>query len=140
MITTTKKIENECVQMEVIFNKGLVGFEHITKYILCVDKENEVFFWMEATDKSNLSFLLINPFVFFPNYDFKLNDMDIKELDVKGIEDVLVFNTVTISEKVADTTTNLMAPIVINKSTFKGKQIILNDKRYTTKHKIFQQT
>ncbi len=36
-------------------------------------------------------------------------------------------------------TTNLSGPIVINAEKKLGKQVILDDDRYTTKHYIFQQ-
>ena len=36
-------------------------------------------------------------------------------------------------------TANLLAPVIINTKNLKGKQIILDDKRYKTKHYILEE-
>ena len=40
---------------------------------------------------------------------------------------------------ICDLTANLIAPIVINARTRKGKQIVLDRSPYTTKHRLFPQ-
>lgn len=138
MIATAKQIANKEVdQIEIVLKKGLLGFENMINFLIKGELENGAFYSMEALKHPNVSFVLINPFVFFSDYEFELNDHDVQELDIKCLEDVLIFTTITIPEKAADTTTNLLAPIVINRKTFQGKQVILDDRRYTTKHKIF---
>jgi len=52
---------------------------------------------------------------------------------------VAVFSIVVIPEDINKITANLLAPVIINTKRFKGKQIILNDKKYTTKHYILEE-
>ena len=44
---------------------------------------------------------------------------------------------VTLHENFKDSTSNLLAPIVINLLGKKGRQIVLNDSIYATKHRLF---
>ena len=50
-----------------------------------------------------------------------------------------LFNIVTLGQTFKESTANLLAPIIINLNNKKGKQFILNDQNYTTKHKLFPQ-
>ncbi len=58
---------------------------------------------------------------------------------VKRPEQVLVYNILTIPEQIDKMTANLLGPIIINREDLIGKQVILNDSKYTTKHLLFKQ-
>ena len=51
---------------------------------------------------------------------------------------MLIYTILTLSgTEIRDLTANLMAPIVINTTTRKAKQIVLERSAYTTKHRLF---
>ena len=78
------------------------------------------------------------PFVFFPEYEFELDDDSQNKLGIKTQEDMLIYTLLTIpGGKVADMTANLMAPVVLNQNTMQARQIVLDKSRYTTKHRLF---
>ena len=78
------------------------------------------------------------PLVFFPDYEFTIDDEVEAELGLTSPEDVLVYAILTLSgHEIRDLTANLMAPIVINAKTRQAKQIVLDRGPYTTKHRLF---
>jgi flagellar assembly factor FliW len=61
-----------------------------------------------------------------------------RELSIKSQEDMLIYSLITIpGGKIGDMTTNLMAPVVLNKNNMQAKQVVLDKSRYTTKHRLF---
>ena len=122
----------------IIFENGLYGFEEKQEFILVnLEDPDFPFNWLQSIDDENLSFILTSPFLFINDYEFDLSDNLTDELEIKNHEDVLILNTVVLNEKLEKSTINLQAPIVINRNTNKGRQIILDDK-FELKYKFLQ--
>jgi len=122
----------------IIFENGLYGFEGKQEFILVnLEDPDFPFNWLQSIDDENLSFVLTSPFLFVNDYEFDLSDNVTNELEIKNHEDVLILNTVVLNEKLEKSTMNLQAPIVINRNTNKGRQIILDDK-FELKYKFLQ--
>jgi len=93
---------------------------------------------MQSVKTPELAFLMTMPLVFFPDYEFTIDDDVEAELGLTSPEEVLIYTILTLSGKeIHDLTANLMAPIVINTTTRKAKQIVLERSAYTTKHRLF---
>ncbi len=122
----------------IIFENGLYGFEEKQEFILVnLEDPDFPFNWLQSIDDENLSFVLTSPFLFINDYEFDLSDNVTNELEIKNHEDVLILSTVVLNEELEESTINLQAPIVINRNTNKGKQIILDDK-FELKYKFLQ--
>ncbi|WP_304440612.1 flagellar assembly protein FliW [Tissierella sp. P1] len=106
--------------------------------ILNEDKESP-FHWLQSINNQNLSFIVINPFEIFSDYDILLPQTAINKLKIEKEEDINIYTIVVIPTDMKKMTTNLLGPIVINTKERLGKQVILDDERYTTKHFIFNQ-
>lgn len=122
------------------FKDGIPGFEdekHFT-VILNEDTDNP-FHYLQSVENGELSFIIINPFEIFPEYDFKIPKISKDKLNIKNEKQVCVYTIVVVPEDMEKMTTNLQGPIVINVDEKKGKQVILDDNRYNTKHYIFNQ-
>lgn len=120
--------EVDIIEQDIIdFENGLLGFENYTKFvILPVDPDSPLVI-LQSTEEQNISFVLAFPYAFKPDYAFDLSADDIEQLLIENKEDVLTYSIVTLQESMQDSTINLLAPIVINRSKKKGKQVILND-------------
>ena len=119
------------------FPKGLYGFEEATKFLFVPTPEASLpFFYLVCLDVEDLQFVVTNPFYFIENYDFELADTTAEALDIKGLEDVSIYNLVVILDDVNNTTINLKAPLVINHREMKGAQLILKED-YAYKHLLF---
>lgn len=114
---------------------GLLGFETIKKYVLLTTDEEAPFSWLQAIDDPTLAFLVVPPFDAVPEYQPELSDDDVIYLGLKSSFDALMYNVVTLRNGKA--TINLKGPIVINRYTLRGKQVVLqNAARYSVKHPL----
>lgn len=133
--------EMEINKEDVIrFPEGLPGFQEEKEFIIInsLDKDDP-FQWMQSVKNSRLSFIVINPFLLVPDYDFKLSDSTVEKLKIQDEKDVAVYSIVVVPEDIKKMTINLAGPIVINAKERLGKQIVLDDDRYSTKYYIFPQ-
>ena len=122
------------------FQEGIPAFEEEKEFIIILneDKENP-FHWLQSVKNSELSFVILNPFEIFSDYDILLPETAINKLNIEKEEDVIIYSMVVVPEDMTKMTTNLLGPIVINTKEMLGKQVILDDERYSTKHFIFNQ-
>lgn len=114
---------------------GLLGFETFKKFVLLTTDEEAPFSWLQAIDDPTLAFLVLPPFDAVPNYQPELSDDDVIYLGLKSSFDALMFNIVTLRNGKA--TINLKGPIVINRYTLRGKQVVLqNAAAYSVRHPL----
>jgi len=121
------------------FDNGVPGFEHLKYFTVIKDSEDAVFVHLQAVEDGDVTFVLTNPFVFYPDFEFVLSNAYQEELLIESEEDVEVWVIVTVAEDVEHTTINLMAPVVMNRRKKLGKQIVLQNTNYKTKHPLVQQ-
>jgi flagellar assembly factor FliW len=121
------------------FINGIPGFKAEKKFALLPLPENDWFHVLQSTKTPELGFVVTDPFIFFTDYDFKLDQSTVEQLEEPSENNIKVLSILTIKEPLHKTTTNLQAPIVINLANNKAKQIILNDTDYQTKHRVFEQ-
>jgi flagellar assembly factor FliW len=112
---------------------GLLGFEQIKRFVLLTDPENAPFSWFQVLDDASLAFLVLPPFDAVPNYQPEISDEDAAYLGIKKPSDALIYNIVTLRNNQA--TVNLKGPIVINRFTLRGKQVVIqNAAKYSVRH------
>jgi flagellar assembly factor FliW len=129
------KIEIEQDQI-VQFTQGIPGFEDSHRFVLIPVGDDVPFSYLQCIDNEKLSFLVTEPFAFFPDYEFVISDNVKEELRIEAAKQVAVLTIVSVQGKLTDATVNLLAPIVINHQTSIGRQIILHDSAYMTKHRL----
>lgn len=118
------------------FPKGLPGFEEETEFAL-IPWEDTPFSYLQSVREKDLSFLLVSPFTFVTEYSFELSEVDKEELEIA--EQVSVYSLVTIHSQTNKSTMNLLAPVVLNPEKRLGKQVILHQSIYETRHLIWSE-
>lgn len=117
------------------FPSGIPGFlEEKEFYILPL--EGTDLFVLQSVKTPEVAFIVTDPFVLFPQYEFDLPGEALEKLEIQSDKDVATFAILTVREPFEETTANLQAPLVINQTKKLGKQVILNQTSYQTKHKI----
>lgn len=141
-IQTTNFGELEINEDKIInFPEGLPGFENEKEFFIILNEdEDNPFHWLQSLNSSELSFVILNPFEIFEDYDILLPETAKSKLKIKDEEEVLIYTIVVMPEDITKTTTNLLGPIVINTNEKLGKQVILEENKYQTKHLIFEQS
>lgn len=120
------------------FPQGLLGFESNHKFVLLSIPENGHFKFLQDINNTYVSFLLVNPWDFFEDYEINLPKEELLQIDIQSNENKpTIYNIVTLGKEFTESTGNLLAPIVLNLADKKGKQFVLNDENYTTRHKLF---
>ena len=122
--------------MEILFEKGIPGFEDYKYFNVNVVKDNEKFYSIVSKEDDNIGFISISPFEIKKDYEIDLDDEFVKELDIKNEKDVLVLCLITLGKTLKDSTANLKAPIIINIKNNRGKQLILQDDKYKIKEPL----
>ena len=126
--------ENEIVH----FADGIPAFEDEHEFLIIPYDEESPYVFLQSLTTPGLAFLMTMPFVFFPEYEFELDDANQEKLGLTRQEDMLVYMLLTIPDgQVELMTANLTAPIVMNQVTMQARQIVLDKSRYTTKHRLF---
>ncbi|MFZ5639699.1 MAG: flagellar assembly protein FliW [Bacillota bacterium] len=138
IVKTSRFGEVEC-QDEHIFSfiEGPLGFPGAKNFVIINHPGNNIFKWLQSVDDPELAFVIAEPFVFFSDYEFNLEDTDVTLLEIRDPKKVLVYTILVIPPDFKKITANLKAPIVINGDNRKGKQVVLLDERYSTKHFVF---
>lgn len=122
-------------RQRISFPHGLLGFEKFTDYVL-LDAERQPFYWLQSTELEKVAFILVNPFLFRPDYELDIDDSDLAEIGIVDPETALVFCIVTVPADGGPMTANLQGPLVINRGERRARQAILTDPRWKTKHDI----
>ncbi len=119
----------------VTFPDGIMGFENYKKYAL-IDSEYEPFIWLQSTEKKELAFLLVDPFLICDDYEADIDDGTLRYIGVTSPEDLVVMTIVTVPTDGSPITANFLGPVVINRRNNTCVQVVLNDNRWTTKFDI----
>lgn len=121
------------------FSEPILGYEHLKRYVLADYDTESPFKWLQSIEDMNVSFPVTIPALFGIEYTFTLPEFEAKIIDLSSIEDVLTLNIVNIPKgEPAESTVNLLAPIIINISNKKAIQMILQEGDYSVRQKLFK--
>ena len=80
--------------------------------------------------------MVVDPFIVLPAYHPDIPKVDVEFLELTDAKDALLLTIVTINDG-AQPTVNLKGPIVINRHTHVGKQVIIaNAADYSVQHPL----
>ncbi|WP_028593794.1 flagellar assembly protein FliW [Paenibacillus assamensis] len=118
------------------FEEGILGFSEYKEYVWlqAVGFKMEIDL-LQSVDDADLTFIVINPFKYEPEYGFELSTIWKDKLMIESDQQVGVRTIMTIrgGERM---TTNLKAPLVINITTQQAAQIVLEGVPYDVQHPI----
>lgn len=134
-VQTTRFGTIEIAEDRVIsFPKGLLGFPEHRRYCLLEPGDDACFFWLQSMDEPGLAFVVTDPALFVPDYSVPIRPEQVESLKLNQVEDAQVF---VIVNKVADKLTgNLQGPLVVDTVGKTGEQMVLAEKRWTTRHEL----
>ncbi len=103
------------------------GFPGHRRFALVQLDEDGVLCSLRSLDDPELRFLVVPPVRFFPDYAPEVGDAVVADLAVESVDDVLLLVVLTAGSSMADTTANLLAPVLINTANRRAAQVILDD-------------
>lgn len=120
------------------FPKGIPGFEEEKEFVLLPIEGSDTFQVLQSSDTPSVAFIVTNPYTLVDAYSFDIDDPTIELLKIEKPEDVFVLGILTLKQPFETSTINLQAPLIFQLNNRKAKQMILNDKRFKTRHTIGQ--
>ncbi len=126
------------VNKVITFDNGIIGFDNCKQYMLIhdSDKNDNKIIWLQSIDEPELALPIMNPLEVCQDYNPVVEDELLKPLGELS-DEPLVFVVLTVPNDITKITANFKAPVVINVSTLKGSQIIVENDDYHVKHPIY---
>jgi flagellar assembly factor FliW len=116
--------------------RGLLGFPNHTRYALIQTSEENYFFWLQAVEEPGLAFVVTDPSIFFKDYQVPIREETQEELQLTDMAAAQVF---VICNKVDEWLTgNLLGPIVVNAQNRAASQVVLTEKKWTTRQPLIK--
>ncbi len=140
MIIKTKFLGEVEIREEdiIIFPDGILGFEDSRQFILLDIPENEFFKILQDVEREYVSFIVTDPFKFKEDYEMEVQDNELLKINIRKKEQIAMINIVTLSDVFEKSSMNLLAPIIMNTENRIGKQYVLSNVSYSTKHPLFE--
>jgi len=119
------------------FHDGIPGLEEYHKYALLQFEDSYPIIWLQSVDEGGICLPVLDTFSVLTGYVFDIDDSDVKDLELSGPEELHVVSVLVIPEDIQQMTANLAAPIIINTTSGKAKQIMLSGGDYNIRAPIF---
>ena len=137
-ITTTRFGEVEVPDGEVYsFPEGLLGFQDVRSFVLMANPTGGPFRWLQATEIPSLAFVVSDPTLYFKDYQVGIRKEEMDAIELADIGQGVVMVIMTVPKDVTEITANLQGPVILNPGKKLGKQIVLADPKYQTRHRLF---
>jgi flagellar assembly factor FliW len=136
-ISTTRFGDIDIDESRVIQMKGgILGFEHLKKYLLLMQDEKIPFWWFQSIEDGSVAFVVLNSFIVKPDYAPVISDSEVKLLGIESPDDVVLLSIVTIRSDPVKITANLRAPVVINIKSRLARQVVIQDTKYPVQYPV----
>lgn len=113
-----------------ILELSIIGFDDDHRFTLVRVDDAGVVCELRSLDHDDLSFVVVPPHVFFPEYSLEIEDEVVEALHIESGDNVQVLVLLTMGDTLATSTANLAAPVVLNLSNRRAKQVVLEQGGY----------
>ncbi|MBS2940019.1 flagellar assembly protein FliW [Nocardioides sp. J2M5] len=128
MDTTTTTLPGDVPEIPVIeLVQPMPGFPGLARFALVQVDDDGVLCSLTSLDEPGLRFLVVPPNPFFPDYAPEVDESVLVDLGSSSVDDLVVLCVLTAGESLASTTANLAAPVVLDTSTHRALQVVLDD-------------
>lgn len=105
----------------------LPGFPEHRRFVLVRPTEDGLLYVLRSLDDRDLRFLVVPPAPFFPDYAPEIGEQTLEQLATRDPADLLLLLMVTVGDRASDATVNLLAPIVVDRSSRRAVQVVLTE-------------
>ena len=138
IVQSTRFGELEVSDEQILdFPQGLLGFPEEKQFALMEYKPDSPFYFLQSLADHDLTFLMINPFAFFNDYEFDMDDALMAEIGVTADNPPTVFNIATVKDTIANMTVNLAGPVLVNMRDRKAAQWVIEKTQFPTRYPLF---
>ncbi len=120
----------------ITFPAGLLGFTAYKTYALLQPDSNGAFLWLQSVEAPELAFVVTDPRLWVRGYEVPIRREQMQELGLESLDDAQIY--VIVNRYDRSLTANVQGPLVVNAANRRGMQVVLAEKRWTTRHEIVQ--
>jgi flagellar assembly factor FliW len=110
---------------ELRFSAPMPGLDGLTRFVLVRLDDTGALFSLRSLEAPDVRLLVAAPWVCAPDYAPERDDDAGDELGLTRAEDAVVLLVVHAGASLADSTVNLLAPVVVNVTTGRAAQVVL---------------
>lgn len=132
IVSTSRFGEVEVDDQRIItFPKGLLGFPRYKRYVLIEQGQDSYFLWLQSLETPDLAFVVTDPSLFVSSYKVPIRPEQMEDLGMASLDEAQVL--VIVNKRGNVLTGNLQGPLVIHVGLRSGEQMVLSDRRFTTR-------
>lgn len=119
------------------FPMGLLGFARQKRFVIVDHRGDSPFKWLQSVDDGGLAFILTDPLFFKPDYHVRVRKGELSVIGPVREDDLVVSVIMTVPQNPREMTANLLAPLIFNMANRKGMQLVMTDRRFPVKYRVF---
>lgn len=113
---------------------GIFGFEEEKEFLLLPFEGGGGMLCLQSVRTPALAFVVLDPFILFPEYAPELEEADLRQFGVKEVGDLGFYVLCVVKNPVSTSTVNLKCPLVVHPETREARQVIME--RYEMRHPL----
>jgi|HubBroStandDraft_2_1064218.scaffolds.fasta_scaffold230122_1 flagellar assembly factor FliW len=114
----------------IVLQSGLIGFPTETRFVLLRPGAKTTVAWLQSLQTPALAFPIIESDRITPAYPSETKEALAGQAGI-GAEAVSIFVVISVRPKSTKVVANLLAPIVVDRTSGTGAQIVLDVKKYS---------
>ena len=138
LVQSTRFGELDIPEEQILdFPHGMPGFLEEKQFVFMEYQPDSPFYFLQSVADADLTFLMINPFKFFNDYEFAMDDGLLAEIGLTDENPPLVFNIASVKDTLENMTVNLAAPVLVNSRDRKAVQLVIEKTEFPTRYPLF---
>ena len=118
------------------FPWGIPGFSKLHRFVALQLPEQPSFIWLQSLDDLSVALPTCDPWSIFADYDPTLPPYALAALELKSPDDFVVLCVVVVTKDAREMSMNLLAPVIVNLKTRRGRQVSLEGSDYSVRTPI----
>ncbi len=118
----------------ITFDEGILGFPNETQFALIQTGQGSGFYWLQSISRQDLAFVVADPRLFVADYKVPVKLEDLQTIELTDADNAQVFIIVNKVDELL--TGNFQGPLVVNVVNRRARQLVLSDRRYSTRHPL----
>lgn len=120
---------------KIVFKDGIPGFEQLKDFVL-IEEDDNAFCYLQSLQDGQIAFAIISPYSLKADYSPHIHEVYFEKCGGGESIQFSLYVIATVGKNMEQTTVNLQAPLLIHTERRLGVQAIVEDKEYTTRHKV----
>ena len=131
-----RAVQGSGLPQQVTFPAGLIGCEEWQHFVLLEAVEAGPVKLLQCLDDPDVGLYVADAYLIKDDYQLEVPEEVLRSLGVQDWRDCLVLCTLTVRENPLLVTANLLGPLIINRVTGLGAQVVLSGSGYDTRYVV----